>query len=148
MSGSFFESFFVLKETFIINKLIYFIVISLLFISCKKDRTSSPVVGQWEWYKASGGIGNINQTPQNSGHTWQLTLSSDYKSSQTGDLMPAGNGTFTLTDDMGSVPPRQLLNITTNGTVSSFHYSFISNDSLRLDQHVEADGLSYFLVRK
>lgn len=139
---------FVLHETYIMNRLIYFAVISLFFISCKKERTNSAVVGQWEWYKASGGIGNINQTPQNSGRSWQLTLNQDYTSSQTGDLMPAGNGTYTLTEDMSTVPPRQLLSINSNGMITTFHYSFISNDSLRLDQHVEADGLSYFLVRE
>lgn len=130
------------------KRLTYLIILVFLFISCKKNEQASALVGQWEWFKATGGIGNIYQTPQNSGFSWQLKLNADYTSEQTGDLMLNGNGTYTLTDDTEPGSSKKLLNITTNGVTQTFSYSFVSRDTLRLDQNVEADGLSYFLVRE
>lgn len=124
------------------------IIIASLLTSCKKNEQTPAIVGQWEWFKATGGIGNIYQTPQNSGFTWQLKLNADYTSEQTGDLMLSGNGTYTLTDDTEPGSSKKLLNITTNGATQTFSYYFITRDTLQLDQNVEADGLSYFLVRE
>jgi hypothetical protein len=131
------------------NKLAYLIILFLLFSSCKKDCEDSPVAGQWEWYKATGGIGNIYQTPQNTGRSWQLILNSDYTFTQTGDLMPTGNGTYTLTEET-TLPgwKRTLVNINLNGMIHTYSYTMVSQDSLRLDDHIEADGFSYFLVRE
>ena len=146
--SSILSTFAVFQETSVVNNLKFLVIVTLLFTTCKKEQNNSPVAGQWEWFKATGGIGNIYQTPQNSGRSWQLTLNPDYTSSQTGDLMPGGAGTYTLTEDINPGWHKQLLNITSNGLVTTFSYSFISHDTLRLDHHIEVDGLSYFLVRK
>ncbi|MEO6671057.1 MAG: hypothetical protein ABIN36_16365 [Ferruginibacter sp.] len=130
-------------------KLKYFLVCFLFFASCKKNNNdSSSITGQWEWFKATGGIGNVYQTPQSSGRSWQLTLNPDFSVSQTGDLMPGGDGTYTLTEETNQNSTRQLLNISSNGELTTFSYTFVSNTILRLDQNVETDGLSYFLVRE
>lgn len=126
----------------------FLVIITLLFTSCKKEQNNSPVVGKWEWFKATGGIGNIYQTPQNSGRSWHLTLNPNYSSLQTGDLMPGGLGTYTLTVDINPSGHRQLVTINSTGISTTFSYSFITHDTLRLDDHIEVDGLSYFLVRK
>ena len=128
----------------------FLILLTTLFGSCRKEELVSDIVGQWEWYLATGGIGNIYQTPQNSGFSWQLKLNANYTSEQTGDLMIVGNGngTYTLTEDKENGIPRKLVNITTNGVTQTYIYTFITRDTLRLDQDLTADGLSYFLVRE
>lgn len=130
------------------NKLKYLFILSFFIISCKKDGQEPSVAGNWEWFKATGGIANIYLTPQNSGHSWYLKLNANYTSFQTGDLFTGGEGTYTLTEDTNPNWPRRLLNITTHGATLTFAYSFITNDTLRLDENIEADGLSYFLVRQ
>ena len=132
------------------KRLMFLVLLTTLFSSCRKDEQVSDIVGQWEWYLATGGIANIYQTPQNSGFSWQLRLNANYTSEQTGDLMIVGNGngTYTLTEDKEGGIPRKLVNITTNGATQTYIYTFITRDTLRLDQDLTADGLSYFLVRE
>ncbi len=132
------------------KRIMFLILLTTLFGSCRKEELVSDIVGQWEWYLATGGIGNIYQTPQNSGFSWQLKLNANYTSEQTGDLMIVGNGngTYTLTEDKENGIPRKLVNITTNGVTQTYIYTFITRDTLRLDQDLTADGLSYFLVRE
>lgn len=130
------------------RQLLYITIGLLLFASCKKKDEQSPIIGQWNWVKATGGIGNIYQTPQNSGLSWQLTLNPNFSATQSGSLMTAGNGTFTLTEDTDPVWPRHLLHITLGNEVTTYSYSFLSNDTLRLDNRIEVDGLTYFLVRE
>ena len=130
-------------------KITYLVVIAFLFSSCKKMDQDAALTGQWEWYKTTGGLGGINQTPQNSGLSWQLNLHSDHTFSQTGDLFPAGNGTYTLTEDMDAGMRRKFVHMSCNGRTSTYNYIFNSRgDSLRLDENIQADGLSYFLVRE
>lgn len=130
------------------RQLLYITIGLLFFAGCKKKDEQSPIIGQWNWVKATGGIGNIYQTPQNSGLSWQLTLNPNFSVTQSGSLMTAGNGTFTLTEDTDPVWPRHLLLITLGNEVTTYSYSFLSNDTLRLDNRIEVDGLSYFLVRE
>ena len=129
-------------------KIISLLILSFLTGSCKKAEQTPAITGQWEWYKTTGGFGGIEQTPQNSGFSWQLTLRADRSAMQTGDLVAAGNGTYTLTEDMQDGQARKLINITINAVTTAYVYSFISKDRLRLDQDIQADGFSYFLVRE
>ena len=78
------------------KRLMFLVLLTTLFSSCRKDEQVSDIVGQWEWYLATGGIANIYQTPQNSGFSWQLRLNANYTSEQTGDLMIVGNGNGTF----------------------------------------------------
>lgn len=122
--------------------------------SCKKnssDLNPPPVVGQWTWYKSTGGIANINITPQSTGLVWGLGFNSNSTCFQDGTYSPGNNGpgTYTLTEVMnpGHITV-QYINITFQNNLSQFRYSFISADTLRLDDKIELDGLSNFFVRK
>lgn len=131
----------------------YFLVLLCLCTACKKDTSdieSSPVVGHWTWYKSSGGIANINITPQSSGLNWELYFNSNSTCFQDGTFSPSsnGSGTYTLTE---VINPQNIvlhyINITSQNNIRQFRYSFISADTLQLDDKIEVDGLSNFFVR-
>lgn len=130
------------------------LILLCLFTSCKKntcDTDPSPVVGQWTWYKSTGGIANINITPQSTGLNWSLRFNSNTTCFQDGTFSPTSNGpgTYTLTE---VINPQNVviryINITSAGNIRQFRYSFISADSLQLDDKIELDGLSNFFVRE
>jgi hypothetical protein len=108
-------------------------------------------VGQWTWYKSTGGIANINISPQSTGLIWSLSFNSNSTCFQDGTFSPGnnGSGTYTLTE---VINPQnviiQYINITSQNNIRQFRYSFISVDTLRLDDKIELDGLSNFFVRE
>lgn len=121
--------------------------------SCKKSTSEtdpSPVTGQWTWYKSTGGIANINITPQSTGLNWSLSFNSNSTCFQDGTFSPINNGpgTYTLTE---IITPQNVviryINITSAGNLRQFRYSFITADTLQLDEKIEVDGLSNFFVR-
>lgn len=130
-------------------KLLCFVFSFCLFTACTKSHPDSlDVAGHWEWIKSTGGIANIHQTPQNSNYNCELVLNNDHTYSITGNLFMTGSGMFSLTDEVYESGTLKILNIMYPGYTDNFNYSFISNDTLRLDHHLEVDGFSYFFVRK
>ncbi len=129
----------------------YLLILFCFFIACKKDchiSNTSAIVGQWRWIKSTGGIGNIYQTPENSGYSWNIELNKNFTCYQSGVLFLNGNGWYTLSDDTNSGRKINHIAITVNNQTIDFNYFLISNDTLRLDNRIDTDGLSYFLVRK
>jgi hypothetical protein len=129
------------------------LIVLCLCASCKKsapDTDPSPVIGQWTWYKSTGGIANINITPQSTGLNWSLHFNSNSTCFQDGTFSPINNGpgTYTL---MEIITPQNVviryINITSAGSIRQFRYSFITADTLQLDDKIEVDGLSNFFVR-
>ncbi len=130
------------------------LIILCLCASCKKstsDTDPSPVLGHWTWYKSTGGIANINITPQSTGLDWSLRFNSNSTCFQDGTFSPINNGTGTYFLTEVITPQNAVIryiNITFAGNIREFRYSFISTDTLQLDDKIEVDGLSNFFVRE
>ena len=132
------------------GKIKYLIFIVCFFAACTKKTsdTSPSIVGHWEWVKSTGGLANVNLTPQNTGRSWALTFNSDLTCIQTGDFRSNQTGAFTLTEQIILSERIQWINITFNGRIENYSYSFISRDTLRLDENLDVDGLSNFFVKR
>ena len=84
------------------KKTIYIFIFTLLLFSCNNNDLTkienSDLIGKWNWRSTKGGIGgHINDTPQTTGKTIHLILSSDYTFSviENGDTI--ADGTYLLT---------------------------------------------------
>jgi hypothetical protein len=130
------------------KKIKYLALLFFLFVACTKDTPdTSPVVGQWIWFKSTGGLANVYTTPQNTGRSWGLKLNQDLTCFQSGDLLVSETGVYTLTEEINPQWTAKFLNITFPDGIKKYNYSFISQDTLRLDDHTETDGLSNFFVK-
>ncbi|MEO8770707.1 MAG: hypothetical protein ABI402_11495 [Ferruginibacter sp.] len=123
------------------------LILSCIFISCKKDKTTdSPLVGRWEWFKSIKGMGFTITTPQNTGKTWSLTFGGDFNCSQAGDLNAATNGTYSLTEAILDSSPYSFINVSFFVPAEPFSYNFISSDTLEISNG-SMEGQNHFFVR-
>ena len=91
---------------------------------------------------------NLAGPGKNIGRSWALTFNSDHTCIQTGDFRSNETGAFTLTEQIILSKKIQYVNITFNGRIENYSYSFISRDTLRLDENLDVDGLSNFFVKR
>ena len=128
------------------KRIIYILLLSCLFNSCKKDRkeqTDSPIVGTWIWYKSISFINGDTTTPQSTNKTWTLTFKADHTCSQGGTLYSEDNGTYNLTTSNGM----DFLNINfTNGN-DGHYYSFVDEGNLKFGSGPAADVRQDFFYR-
>ena len=81
------------------NLLLAFAIIASL-ISCRsedeKDLEVDQFVGTWNWVFTTGGLANVNLTPQGTGKTASITLTGNYIYIITEDGAVTSEGTYTL----------------------------------------------------
>ena len=62
------------------NKILYSLSIILIFLplmACSdsdKENNNESIIGTWDWYKTSGGIGGIIERPQTTGETRKVVF--------------------------------------------------------------------------
>ena len=69
----------------------------IVFVSCSNndDDIDNQLVGSWNWLESSGGIAGTTETPQSTGETRKLEISTDLiKSYKNGDLIFKTNYTI------------------------------------------------------
>jgi len=87
------------------KKTLFLTLIVLLNINCSRDdnrEVSSPITGQWNWVKSTGGIAGSTYTPESTGENRMLIISSDsIKYFTNGDLLSKLKYTIELRDVYG-----------------------------------------------
>ncbi|MEO8770706.1 MAG: hypothetical protein ABI402_11490 [Ferruginibacter sp.] len=127
------------------KRTIYILILSCVFISCKKDKkeqADSPIVGTWIWAKSISFINGDTTTPQSINKSWTLTFHANNTCSQGGTLYNENNGTYNLTTSNGL----DYLNINfTNGN-PGYYYTFIDG-MLKFGSGPSADVSQDFFIR-
>ena len=129
------------------KRIISILILSCIFISCKKDKTTdSPLVGRWQWFKSITGMGQSVSTPQSAGKTWDLTFGGDFNCSQAGDLKGTASGTYNLTEQTIDSSKYYFMNVPFFYPAEPFSYHFINVDTLEISNG-SMEGQNHFFVR-
>lgn len=131
-----------MKTAKIIIIILFFVLVSLFCAACSDsdsdEDNDESIVGTWNWYKTSGGIGGIIQTPASTGETKRVVFESNGNVTfYTNDAITLSS-TYTLSKEK-TILSDQILPVVKVQGFDTYVYSFPYTDELELQEAV-VDG--------
>jgi hypothetical protein len=98
--------------------------------------SGSSIVGSWDWYESTGGIGGWHETPENTGETRTVVFSDDGTVTFYTDDEVTLSSTYTLAVEETIFAQAPLPVVRIEGQSFALAYSFPSEDELVLKDNV------------